>query len=181
MLKEYLKSHWPDGNLNADLDDLRFYNRPITLSEIIELLHLNTSSTPSTSLSTSTSLTSTKTTVFNFGELNVVQISSLLNSNYDLNGCIVNCSNNGQCKFDFLNNQYICSCFFSYLSGYACQIDTRPCSSNPCLNNATCVNYSISSNSNSSSFRCVCDKYHRGTYCESEIDMLKQWKLFWFE
>ena len=35
------KSHWTaDGNLNADLDDLRFYDRSITNSEIFQLLNI---------------------------------------------------------------------------------------------------------------------------------------------
>ena len=105
------------------------------------------------------------TNSFNIVQLHLSQTMFLLNSNYDLNGCIVNCSNNGQCKFDSLINDFICSCNSIYLSGYACQIDTRPCSSNPCLNNATCVDYS------NSSFSCVCDMYHNGAYCESEIDI----------
>jgi hypothetical protein len=190
------KSHWPDGNLNADLDDLRFYNRSITPSEKFELWNTTstaaiyrstatrctTSRSPTTTQSTASSAssfisslistkTSNKTVFLNFERLNLVQIVSLLNSNYDLNGCILNCSNKGLCKFDLFTNKYICLCKSIYSSGYACQIDTRPCSSNPCLNNATCVDYLNHEKSNSSSFRCECDKYHRGTNCESEIDI----------
>jgi hypothetical protein len=67
------------------------------------------------------------------------------------------------------------------MSGYACQTDTRPCSSNPCLNNATCVDFSNSMNykmsaiidTNSSSFYCLCDEYYEGSYCESKIDLCR--------
>jgi hypothetical protein len=111
------------------------------------------------------------TSLFNIEQLNSSLMTNLLNSNYDLSGCIVNCSNNGQCKFDSLINNFFCSCNSIYLSGYACQIDSRPCSSNPCLNNATCVDYSNSKSYNSSSFSCLCDEYHSGAYCESEIDI----------
>ena len=90
---------------------------------------------------------------------------SLLNSNYDLGGCLANCSNNGQCKLDSLINSFLCLCNSIYLSGSACQKDTRPCSSSPCLNNAACVD------SLNSSFSCVCDEYHRGANCEFEIDL----------
>jgi hypothetical protein len=115
----------------------------------------------------------------NFAQLNSSQIIGILNSNFDLSGCIVNCSNNGQCQFDSLINNFFCSCNSVYLSGYACQIDSRPCSSNPCLNNGTCVDYSTSSKynissilgKNYSSFNCLCDENYKGTYCESKIDV----------
>ena len=152
----------------------------------------SSSSTTSTSTSTTTTTTLTTTTsysiiniilslnsTFDLVQLDPTQTIELLNSNYDLSGCIVNCTNNGQCKFDSINTKFICSCFSNYMSGYACQIDTRPCSSNPCLNNATCVDYSNSGNNsmaallgtNSSSFYCSCGKYYKGTYCESKIDL----------
>ena len=105
---------------------------------------------------------------FEFSQLKSALLIELLNSKYDLGGCLVNCTNNGQCKYNSASNTFMCSCFLKYMSGYACQIDTRPCSSNPCLNNGTCVDYPFS---NSSSFYCLCDKYHRGAYCESEIDL----------
>ena len=107
-------------------------------------------------------------------------IIELLNSNYDLSGCLVNCTNKGRCKYNSSNDKIICSCFSKYMSGYACQIDTRPCSSNPCLNNATCVDYTNSANYNisssllsnrSDSFYCLCDKFYFGAHCESKIDI----------
>ena len=113
------KSHWADGNLNADLDDLRFYNRSITLSEIIQLLNI------------------ARPTI-DFLQLDPAQTIELLNSNYDLSGCLVNCSNNGKCNYNSASNKFKCSCFSDYMSGYVCQIDTRPCSSNPCLNGGVC-------------------------------------------
>jgi hypothetical protein len=118
-------------------------------------------------------------TTFDFAQLSPTQIKNILNSSYDLSGCIVNCSNNGLCMFDTVNNKFICSCDSVYLGGYACQIDTRPCSSNPCLNNATCVDYSNSMNynmssiisNNSSSFYCLCNEFYKGANCESKIDL----------
>ena len=195
------KSNWPeDENLNADLDDLMIFNRSLNYSEIVELMSVSWARTTSltilveqetssvipnvslnlnSSLIKNTAIDDIKNSTFDFSKLNLSQTTNLLNSKYDFGGCIVNCSNKGQCKFDSLNNKFMCSCFFSYLSGYACQIDTRPCSSNPCLNNATCVDYTNSLNynipvllgANSSSFYCSCDKYHRGTNCESEVDI----------
>ena len=170
------------------------FNFPTTTINVITTSATSYSSSTTASLSFS-SLTSSIATssssismgnlilnlnsTFNFSQLSNFQTINLLNSNYDLSGCIVNCSNRGLCKFDLVNNNFICSCNSIYLSGYACQIDTRPCSSNPCLNNATCVDYSNSGyynmsriiNANSSSFYCLCDQYYKGTYCESKIDV----------
>ena len=158
-----------DTNLNADLDDLMIFNRSLSDSEIIQLMKLS---------SVDNSIFSGNST-FQLSQLSSSQIISLFNSSYDLSGCIVNCSNKGECKFDSLINNFFCSCNSVYLSGYACQIDSRPCSSNPCLNNGTCLdysdygNYSIStlSGMNSSSFSCACNHFYKGTYCESKIDV----------
>ena len=188
-----------DGLLNAHIDELRIYNRTLNITEINQLMgFLPTGSTITTSLSTSSNALSTSfttmastaytlsntgstaaTNTINFAQLNSSQIIGILNSNFDLRGCIVNCSNNGQCQFNSLINNFFCSCNSIYLSGYACQIDTRPCSSNPCLNNATCVDFSNSGyynmssliGANSSSFYCACDHYYKGTFCESKIDV----------
>ena len=107
------------------------------------------------------------------------QTVSLLTSNYDMSSCLSNCSNNGVCKFDLVNNKFVCSCFSAFLTGSACQLDTRPCSSSPCLNNATCVDFTNANKfnmssifgTNSTDFYCLCDKYHQGSYCESEINV----------
>ena len=61
----------------------------------------------------------------------------------------------------------------------ACQIDSRPCSLNPCLNNAICVDYSNNMNynmsalidTNSSSFYCLCNEFYIGTNCETKLDV----------
>jgi hypothetical protein len=65
-------------------------------------------------------------------------------------------------------NKYICQCN-QYRSGKACQTDTRPCSSNPCLNNGTCSNL----NNNDTSFECTCQNSNLfyGIYCENKFDL----------
>ena len=109
---------------------------------------------------------------FSFEQLTTSQASELLSLNYDLSGCVVNCSNNGMCQF--VTSKFICLCDSSYLTGSACEIDTRPCSSNLCLNNGTCVDYSNANRfnmsstigNNSTAFYCLCDEYHEGLNCE---------------
>ena len=143
------------------------------------MVTINTASLISTtqSVSSSTSkadLILSSNISFNFDQLSSSQSLELLSSSYDLSGCVVNCSNNGMCKF--VSNTFFCLCDYSYFTGYACQTDTRPCSSNPCLNNATCVDYSNAKSfnmsstigNNSSEFYCFCDEYHEGSNCEIE-------------
>ncbi|CAF0976305.1 unnamed protein product [Brachionus calyciflorus] len=71
----------------------------------------------------------------NLNELKLDQTLDLITSVFDMTDCLSNCSNHGKCKFK--NDKFSCECL-SYYSGASCQIDNRPCSSNPCFNNATC-------------------------------------------
>jgi hypothetical protein len=116
-----------------------------------------------------------KKSSFSFSQLSTSQTTQLLGSTYDMSGCIVNCTNQGSCVFDSENNKFKCACN-AYFSGLACQLDTRACSSNPCLNNATCVDVYSNSTSNSSSvvdskFRCECQSNYEGAYCETKINI----------
>lgn len=73
--------------------------------------------------------------------------------------CISNCSNHGNCTF--LNiKKYICKCEKFY-SGQSCQVDLRPCSSKPCMNNGTCIQ-----NLTSEIFSCNCGEFYEGVNCE---------------
>ena len=97
----------------------------------------------------------------------------LATSSYDLSSCLVNCSNNGICLFDTYTQKYLCRCLTNFV-GPSCQTDTRACSSYPCLNNATCLNYPV--NGSSSTFKCVCDTNYFGTYCENKVDLCENRK-----
>ena len=92
-----------------------------------------------------------------------------------MSGCIVNCSNHGTCKFDSAGNKFTCVCEGFY-TGAACQTDLRACSSNPCMNNATCVDVYSNSTSNNSSlgswtFSCECQKSYEGVFCQNKINI----------
>jgi hypothetical protein len=87
----------------------------------------------------------------------------------DLSGCLANCSNQGVCIKNSLQ-QYACQCN-QFRTDASCQTDSRPCSSNPCLNNGTCFNMN-----NNTSFYCTCQNpelYH-GIYCENKNDLCKK-------
>ena len=155
-------------------------------STLSSTLASTTSSTSTSSVLTNNSSTtqttqspiSTLNQTFNFDQLNTSQAVDLLKLNYDLNGCIVNCSNKGACKFDSASNKFYCLCSYDYLSGSACEKDKRPCNSNPCLNNATCVDYTNRLNYNISiaantSYYCMCNKQYEGGFCELKVDVCK--------
>ena len=113
------------------------------------------------------------TTSFIFDSLTTDQKIAILNSDYDLSDCIVNCSSNGLCKFSS-NKTFVCLCLLNY-AGRTCSQDTRPCSHSPCLNNGTCLttlDNSTTSSTNSSSnstewgYSCVCGAFYYGTNCQ---------------
>ena len=84
----------------------------------------------------------------------------IINANYDISGCVTNCSNNGLCKLQTKIQQYSCECNGGF-SGKSCQIDSNPCSQSPCLNNGVCT-------SNSTTFSCACKTSYSGNNCEIE-------------
>ena len=158
---------------------------PTTVATSTSTTSSSISPTISTETTTTTvtlpSLLATLNATFGFSELTANQSVQLLSSNYDLSGCIVNCSNHGTCKFDAINNQFTCACDL-YYSDKSCFTDLRQCSSNPCLNNSTCVDFSntidynmtsIVSLNSTSTFYCLCNKYYQGTFCETKIDVCK--------
>jgi hypothetical protein len=90
------------------------------------------------------------------------QLIIIIQSGIDINACLINCSNQGVCKF--INITYICGCNANFI-GKSCQTDERPCShSNKCLNNSTCIN-----SLDLTSFTCQCPKNgpFYGQYCEN--------------
>ena len=118
----------------------------------------------------------TQNSSFNFEQLSIGQTHDLLNSNYDLSGCMTNCSNKVSCRFDTVLNKFYCLCDSIYSSGSACNVDIRPCSSNPCLNNGTCVDYSNGLRYNMSvpdnvTYSCLCNKHYKGENCEEKINI----------
>ena len=47
---------------------------------------------------------------FYFSQLSISEQKQLLNSKYDLSGCIVNCTYHGFCKFDSVSDSFTCGC-----------------------------------------------------------------------
>ncbi|CAF0782161.1 unnamed protein product [Brachionus calyciflorus] len=105
-----------------------------------------------------------------FSYKNIKQVLFLLELNFDLNDCLSNCSDHGLCKMND-NFKYLCECKGSF-KGSRCQINTDPCSSNPCLNNGNCI-----SNLYENTYFCECalennhTKLYKGQNCEYKIDV----------
>ena len=74
---------------------------------------------------------------------------------------MTNCSNNGLCKLSS-GNKYICECQDDYI-GASCQINIRPCTYFPCLNDGICNEYEID---NHFYFNCTCPQKFSGDRCE---------------
>ncbi len=91
-----------------------------------------------------------------------LEISDILQKGYTISECMSNCSNNGLCKYQ-AGLAYRCDCFPDYI-GDKCQVNRRPCSSVPCLNNGSCTEM-ITSNGDYN-FTCDCLEYYSGSRCE---------------
>ena len=58
-----------------------------------------------------------------------------------------------------------CDCAVGF-SGSRCEININECASNPCLNEATCLD-------EIGGYRCICMPGYTGTQCETDIDECK--------
>ena len=125
------------------------------------------SSLPPTLPSASNSVATTIATPSQINFNNPASINNLLTStNQDITACLTNCSNNGVCQLDPSTQKLLCTCD-QYFTGSKCNIDTRPCSYGPCLNNATCINTNLTS----PGYLCECNQFYTGTNCETQIDL----------
>ncbi|CAF0795326.1 unnamed protein product [Brachionus calyciflorus] len=97
---------------------------------------------------------------------NTLNTKELLKSNFDLTDCLKNCSGNGKCKVSLKDFKFLCDCL-DFFSGSSCNIDIRPCSSNPCKNNGTCINNLVNK-----SYTCQCfNEFFYGKNCEFKRDV----------
>jgi hypothetical protein len=106
---------------------------------------------------------------FNLNSQNSTKLLNILTTqNGSITGCLRQCSSQGQCQLNQITQMYGCVCD-TYFSGSACQYDSRPCSSGPCLNNGTCTN--VQGLNSTLSFQCECQNTYYGTNCEKQIDV----------
>ena len=93
---------------------------------------------------------------------NMAQVCDLLGKGADLTSCLNNCSNHGVCKL-ISGMLYGCFCDPDYI-GPSCSVNSRPCSSVPCLNNGTCTEVMVSNGTYN--FTCTCLEKYSGSRCE---------------
>ena len=91
--------------------------------------------------------------------------SLLTNYTGDLNGCLVNCSDQGNCILS--NSRYVCSCF-EFFRGSDCSININPCSKRVCINNGKCNLFQTQSGDYT--YNCTCTSEYYGTNCQNEVD-----------
>ena len=114
---------------------------PVSSTEITSMLYVTSSLTlsPTTNASSLFSQNNTGS-----------QVNNVLKTyTGDLSACLANCSNQGICTLNSMQ-QYICQCNL-FRTGISCQSDSRPCSSGPCLNGGIC-----NDTMNKTSFECTC-------------------------
>ncbi len=104
-------------------------------------------------------------------------IMKMLQLNTDITQCLLNCSNNGECIYNQIANNFICNCSLNY-TGSRCDIDKRPCNSNrlQCMNNGICLNNIIDSDKNNYNFTCNCSYPFYGKRCEYKTNICKNMK-----
>jgi hypothetical protein len=90
-------------------------------------------------------------------------VHNILTQGYDLSQCGTNCSNQGSCSVG-PNMTYVCNCFPNYI-GSTCNVDKRPCSAAPCLNNGTCSQRVNSEGAYD--FTCDCLPNYTGERCQN--------------
>ena len=86
-----------------------------------------------------------------------------------MTGCLLNCSNNGRCVYDGLGLRCFCKRFYT---GLKCDIDLRPCASNPCRNQALCYD-----SDDLVEFRCECIKIENQSIVLEDLINLKSIRL----
>ena len=107
----------------------------------------------------------------NISDLTPSQLEQIIRimeqSQLDMSGCLRSCSNHGACPLEPSTQIFLCECD-PYFSGHACQFDSRPCSTHPCMNKGTCLNNS--SNITRLLFFCECTPHFYGSHCEHKVD-----------
>ena len=102
------------------------------------------------------------------------QISSILTSQGgQFYGCLMNCSNNGDCEVE--NGSYTCFCRRNY-EGVACQNIYNPCLIKQCLNDGICIIIPSALDPTTYDFTCNCSTYYNGSKCENKVDICQNKK-----
>ena len=159
------------------------FNTIISSNATNEITFLTESATnkvtnlPSTSTTHATTKTSSNQINSFFSAFfgNVTFVLSLLSGvNYDISGCLQNCSMQGYCLPNPITMQYSCTCV-DFKTGLGCSSDSRPCFSSPCMNSGFCSDFSILSNqtqlNTTADYTCECIYPYYGSQCQNKINL----------
>lgn len=95
---------------------------------------------------------------------------------YDITGCLINCTNNGKCKKNIISKKFECSCV-EYYYGNDCRTSRRICTNEmQCLNSGTCIDmieFNKEKNTFEFTYKCNCSEYYYGERCQYEVDLCK--------
>ncbi|CAF1088212.1 unnamed protein product, partial [Brachionus calyciflorus] len=117
--------------------------------------------------------TSQKSLKEDFKLLNDEEVIDFVSSvDYDITGCLSNCSNQGNCKL--INQKFQCSCDQHHY-GSSCNIARKYCKvEKKCLNSGTCIDlikYNTELKSYDYDYKCICSENFYGSNCENEVDL----------
>lgn len=155
-------------SLETNISNIEFNETLYNLTDLMINVHFETQKIDHL-LTDVVSSTIVDDSIYILRDVNFEEYYAKLKLNLDLNDCISNCSNHGNCNTNL--NEYKCSCQANY-TGSKCDLDIRPCSSNPCINKGSCFN-----SPNMKDFKCVCYKKENksslfyGRHCEFKIDV----------
>lgn len=89
--------------------------------------------------------------------------------NQSLDGCFINCSNNGNCVYNNKNSKFGCNCTENYKGDECYEVRAnRQCFTLPfpCKNNGTCI-------TTKTGYKCNCTTHYYGKNCENKKKLCK--------
>ncbi|CAF0895260.1 unnamed protein product, partial [Brachionus calyciflorus] len=95
--------------------------------------------------------------------VNITILVNILSTQIDLNNCLTNCSNHGECIYDTLQDNF---CSNEFYSGRNCEIRKDVCLNETCSNKGNCYDSNFTP-------KCICFNMYSGDKCEIEANDLK--------
>ena len=146
---------------------LKFYSKNIFFFTLVTKFNESKDSTTKSSIKNITIKSYNNRILVDIKTFSSELRNTILQSTSDLTSCLLNCSNKGVCKSDYIT--FVCECFDGFEGKY-CTIDLNPCSSHPCLYNGICENLQ-NRTSSGQNYSCSCPEYYYGKNCELRVDV----------
>lgn len=116
-----------------------------------------------------------ETPSFSFALMSNEDLTNIMSKvDYDITGCLINCTNNGKCKINKWSNKMECACS-DYYFGSDCRENRKICTNRmQCLNSGLCIDiieFNMEKNVFEFSYKCNCSDYYYGDRCQYEVDL----------